>query len=557
MSIDHSKIRWNGWGWTAHKDQLAEHEVLWTWLAGELGMPALLATPARPLESITLAPSRLTVEDRARFIEILGAERVRGDQYERAFHARGRSYHDLIYLRSGDLSTAPDAVLYPRSTDEVLATLAAAGEGGVAVVPYGGGTSVVGGVTGSHGRFKSVVALDLSAMDRVIDIDAQSMTATVEAGIYGPALEKALQARGFTLGHHPQSFEFSTLGGWIAHRGAGQGSNRYGRAEDWLVGTKVVTPRGVLHTGGFPASSAGPRLNDLVLGSEGVFGIVTEATVRLHPLPTASDYYGYLFKDFGSGIAAIRAAAREEIPVTMLRLSDPMETKFYRAFGSLGKKRTLRDRFAQFYLTNRGFDEKACAMIAGFEGETTTVVDERLRFDVLAKKHGALALGEGQGKHWKEGRFHGPYMRDPMMDRGVGVDTLETAASWSKLDGLYIAVRDALESTIRENAPRAGAHGVVSCHISHSYPDGASLYFTYIFPRMLDGEIAQWRAIKKAASDAIIANGGTISHHHGVGEDHLPWMAAEKGSLGIDILRAVKMALDPKGILNPGKLIPD
>ncbi|MGZ5936632.1 MAG: FAD-binding oxidoreductase, partial [Rhizomicrobium sp.] len=529
MSIDHSKIRWNGWGWTAHKDQLAEHEVLWTWLAGELGMPALLATPARPLESITLAPSRLTIEDRARFIEILGAERVRGDQYERAFHARGRSYHDLIYLRSGDLSTAPDAVLYPRSTDEVLATLAAAGEGGVAVVPYGGGTSVVGGVTGSHGRFKSVVALDLSAMDRVIDIDAQSMTATVEAGIYGPALEKALQTRGFTLGHHPQSFEFSTLGGWIAHRGAGQGSNRYGRAEDWLVGTKVVTPRGVLHTGGFPASSAGPRLNDLVLGSEGVFGIVTEATVRLHPLPTASDYYGYLFKDFGSGIAAIRAAAREEIPVTMLRLSDPMETKFYRAFGSLGKKRTLRDRFAQFYVTNRGFDEKACAMIAGFEGETTTVVDERLRFDVLAKKHGALALGESQGKRWKEGRFHGPYMRDPMMDRGVGVDTLETAASWSKLDGLYIAVRDVLESAIRENAPRAGAHGVVSCHISHSYPDGASLYFTYVFPRMLDGEIAQWRAIKKAASDAIIANGGTISHHHGVGEDHLPWMAAEKG----------------------------
>jgi len=557
MSIDHSKIRWNGWGWTAHKDQLAEDEAMWTWLAGELGMPALLATPARPLESVTLAPSRLTVEDRVRFIEILGAERVRGDQYERAFHARGRSYHDLICLRSGDLSTAPDAVLYPRSTDEVLATLAAAGEGGVAVVPYGGGTSVVGGVTGGHGRFKSVVALDLSAMDRVIDIDAQSMTATVEAGIYGPALEKALQAKGLTLGHHPQSFEFSTLGGWIAHRGAGQGSNRYGRAEDWLVGTKVATPRGVLHTGGFPASSAGPRLNDLVLGSEGVFGVVTEATVRLHPLPTASDYYGYLFKDFASGIAAIRAAAREEIPVTMLRLSDPMETKFYRAFGSLGKKRTLRDRFAQFYLTNRGFDEKACAMIAGFEGETTTVVDERLRFDVLAKKHGALALGEGQGKRWKEGRFHGPYMRDPMMDRGVGVDTLETAASWSKLDGLYIAVRDALESAIRENAPRAGAHGVVSCHISHSYPDGASLYFTYIFPRMLDGEIAQWRAIKKAASDAIIANGGTISHHHGVGEDHLPWMAAEKGSLGIDILRAVKMALDPKGILNPGKLIPD
>jgi alkyldihydroxyacetonephosphate synthase len=557
MSADHSNVRWNGWGWTAHKDQFAEQEAVWSWLAGELGMPALLATPARPLESISLAPCRLTVEDRARFTQILGPERVRDSQFERAFHARGRSYQDLIHLRAGDLSTAPDAVLYPRSTDEVVAILAAAGEGRVAVVPYGGGTSVVGGVTGSKGAFKSVVSIDMSLMDRVVDIDTLSMTATVEAGIYGPALEKALQSRGFTLGHHPQSFEFSTVGGWIAHRGAGQGSNRYGRAEDWLVGAKVVTPRGILQTGGFPASATGPRLNDLVLGSEGAFGIVAEATVRLHPLPEASNYFGYLFKDFSSGISAIRDAARAEIAATMLRLSDSSETKFYRAFGSLGKKRSMRDRLAQFYLTNRGFDEKACALIVGFEGSTTSVVEARLQFDVIAKKHNALALGENPGKRWKEGRFHGPYLRDPMMDRGVGVDTLETAASWSNLGKLYVAVRDALENAIRENAPRAGARGVVSGHISHSYPDGASLYFTYIFPRALDGELAQWRAIKKAASDAIIASGGTISHHHGVGEDHLPWMLAEKGSLGIDVLRAVKMALDPKGILNPGKLIPE
>jgi alkyldihydroxyacetonephosphate synthase len=557
MSIDRSKIRWNGWGWTAHKDQLAGQEVVWNWLAGELGMPALLATPARPLESIVLARSRLTVEDRARFVEILGADRVRDDHFERAYHARGKSYHDLLHLRAGDLSTAPDAVLFPRSTEEVLSVLAAAIEGGIAVVPYGGGSSVVGGVTGHQGGFKSVVCVDLSGMDRMIDVDPQSMTATAEAGITGPVLEKALQANGFTLGHHPQSFEFSTLGGWIAHRGAGQGSNRYGRAEDWLVGAKLATPRGVLRTGGFPASSTGPRLNDLVLGSEGIFGIVTEATLRLHPVSVASDYYGYLFRDFASGLAAIREAAREEIGVTMLRLSDAAETKFYRAFGALGKRRSIADRLSQLYLDTRGFDDKACAMIAGFEGETAAVVASRLEFDVLAKKYNALALGEGQGKRWKDGRYHGPYLRDPMMDRGVGVDTLETATSWSKLDALYIAVRDALEAAIRETAPRAGARGIVTCHVSHSYPDGASLYFTYIFPRALDGEIAQWRAIKKAASDAIIANGGTISHHHGIGEDHLPWMVAEKGSLGVDVLRAVKMALDPRGILNPGKLIPD
>ena len=556
MSIDHSNIRWNGWGWTAHKDKLAEQDGLWTWLAAELGMPALLATPARPLESIAVVPSRLTAAERARLVEILGAERVRDDTFERAFHARGRSYHDLIRMRAGDLSTVPDAVLYPRTTEEVQAILTMAGETGIAIVPYGGGTSVVGGVSAIRGRFKSVVTLDMSVMDRIVNIDPQAMTATFESGIYGPALEKALQVKGLTLGHHPQSFEFSTLGGWIAHRGAGQGSNRYGRAEDWLVATKLVTPRGILQTGGFPASATGPRLNDLVLGSEGVFGIITEATVRLHAAPAASEYYGYLFKDFASGIAAIRQAEASGVGATMLRLSDQAETRFYRAFGTLGKKRSFRERFAQLYLDNRGFDEKACALIAGFEGETTAVADARLKFNALARKHGAMELGETQGQRWKEGRFNGPYLRDPMMDRGVGVDTLETAASWSRLDTLHVSVRDALESAVRETAPRAGGRGIVGCHVSHSYIDGASLYFTCIFPRQLDDELGQWRTIKKAASDAIIRNGGTISHHHGIGEDHLPWLAAEKGSLGIDILRAIKMALDPKGIMNPGKLIP-
>ena len=556
MTIDRTQIRWNGWGWTAHKDELAGREEIWTWLAGELGMPALLATPARPLESITLPAARLPADAHARFVALLGADRVRDDAYERAFHALGRSYHDLLSLRAGDLSVAPDAVLYPRSGEEVLSVLSAASEMAIAVVPYGGGSSVVGGVSAGTGTFKSVVTVDLSAMDRLIEIDAVAQTATAEAGIYGPALERALKAKGFTLGHHPQSFEFSTLGGWIAHRGAGQGSGRYGRAEDWLVGAKIATPRGMLSVGGYPASSAGPQLLDLALGSEGAFGIVTEATVRLHSVPAESDYRGYLFRDFASGAAAIREAVQSGIDVTMLRLSDASETRFYRAFGALGKQRGLGDRLAQIYLDTRGFDDKACAMVAGFEGDEPDVARARGAFEAVAKKHRALFLGAGQGKRWKDGRFHGPYLRDPLMERGVGVDTLETATGWSRIDALYVAVKDALEKAIRDTAPRDGAHGIVSCHISHSYPDGASLYFTYIFPRALEREIEQWRAIKKAASDAIATHGGTISHHHGVGEDHLPWIAGEKGALGIDVLRAIKMALDPKGVMNPGKLIP-
>ncbi len=556
MTIERSKIRWNGWGWAAHQDAMAAREDLWLWLAGDLGMPSLLATPARPLEELALASPRLSPAERQCFASMLGGDRVHDDAFERAFHARGKSYHDLLRLRAGDLSVVPDAVLYPRGTEEVLRVLAFASENAIAVVPYGGGTSVVGGVSASADGFRSVVSLDLSGMERIGEIDAVAGTATAEAGIYGSALEKALQAKSLTLGHYPQSFEFSTLGGWIAHRGAGQQSNRYGKPEDWLVSVKLATPRGLLATEEFPASAAGPRLTDLVIGSEGAFGIVTEARVRVHALPQTAAYCGFLFRDLAGGITAIRQAMREEIPTSMLRLSDAEETRFYRAYSGVGKERSFSRRLTQAYLDMRKIDARACALIAGFEGSVQNVSSARRRFGAIARRLGALSLGTGPGESWRKTRFHAPYLRDPMMDRGVGIDTLETAASWSKLPALYAAVRSALESAIGESVPHPSARGIVMCHVSHSYPDGASLYFTYIFPRALDGEIAQWQKIKSAATDAIVSHGGTISHHHGVGEDHLAWMTAEKSAIGVDVLRAIKRTLDPKGILNPGKLIP-
>jgi alkyldihydroxyacetonephosphate synthase len=556
MSVDRTKLRWNGWGWAAHKDELGDREAVWTWLAGELGMPSLLATPARPLEELSLPAPALYVEDRKALDDIVGADRVHDDNYERAFHALGRSYYDLLRLRAGDLSLAPDAVVYPRGTEEVLAVLVLAAERGIAVIPYGGGTSAVGGVSATRGALYSAITLDLSAMDRLIEVDPVSVTATAEAGITGPELEKALQAKGFTLGHYPQSFEFSTLGGWIAHRGAGQGSNRYGRAEDWLVGAKLATPRGLLVTGDFPASAAGPQLKDLVLGSEGVFGIITEATVRVRALPAASDYRGYLFRDFDSGAAAIRTAMQEGVAAAMLRLSDAEKTRFTRRYDGIGKRRSLARRLAELYVKLRGFDNKASALIAGFEGGATAVAHGQKQFGAIARRFGALPLGRGMGEHWRRTRFKAPYLRDPMMDRGLGFDTLETAAIWSKLGALHAATRAALEAAILKTVPREGARGIVMCHIGHSTADGASLCFTTIFPRSLDGDIAQWKTIKQAASEAIVANGGTISHHHGVGEDHLPWLAQEKGALGIEVLRAVKQALDPAGVLNPGKLLP-
>jgi alkyldihydroxyacetonephosphate synthase len=391
----------------------------------------------------------------------------------------------------------------------------------------------------------------------VLDVDRISMTAEVEAGIYGPALEKALQAQGLTLGHYPQSFEFSTLGGWIAHAGAGQQSNRYGRSSDWIVSATLATPRGVLATDNHPASAAGPRLKDMILGSEGAFGIITQARVRIHEAPAKKVYTGFLFKDFQSGAEAIRTAVREEVPSAMLRVSDGDETRVYRTMADIGKPHGLKSTLQERFLAMRGLDVAPAALIAGFEGDANEVAEAQKHFGKIAKRLGALSVGKSMGKRWYEGRFHGPYMRDPMMDRGVGVDTLETSTSWSNIPKLHRAVTTALHTAMSVTAPRPGARGIVMGHISHSYPDGASLYFTYIFPRQLDREVAQWRKIKKAASDAIAANGGTISHHHGVGEDHLPWIAQEKGELGIAVLRAIKHTLDPKGILNPGKLIPE
>jgi alkyldihydroxyacetonephosphate synthase len=380
--------------------------------------------------------------------------------------------------------------------------------------------------------------------------------ATAEAGIYGPNLESALQAKELTLGHFPQSFEFSSLGGWIAHGGAGQNSDLYGRARDWLVGAKLATPRGLIDTRAYPASSAGPDLNAIILGSEGVFGIITQATIRLRANPRARQYCGYLFRTFEQGVAAIRTASQEGLSPAMLRLSDAGETRFFRAYAATQSAFSASRRIASLYLRLRRFDSQACAMISGFEGEPHKVEAVRRRFASIAKSFGAISLGNGVGRRWLKDRFHGPYLRDPMLERGVGVDTLETSVSWSKLDSLHAAVCAALHAAIRETVPRPDARGVVMCHISHSYSNGASLYFTIIFPRRLDDEIGQWRKIKTAASDAIVSNGGTISHHHGVGLDHLPWMEAEKGALGIDVLRAIKRAVDPKGILNPGKLIP-
>lgn len=556
--IDRRTLRWNGWGWAhATFDLGAREPEVWAWLGEALGVSGFQDRSARALTEIELPAPALTEDELAGLRAIVGAEHVKVDRYERAFHARGKSYLDILALRAGDVSPAPDAVVYPGSAAEVQAVLGRCAQLGAAAVPFGGGSSVVGGVSALRGPGqRAVVTIDVTRMNRVLSVDPVSLTARVEAGIYGPQLEQALGREGFTLGHYPQSFEFSTLGGWIAARGAGQQSYRYGKAEKWLVSAELATPRGPWSTEGFPASAAGPNLNQLVAGSEGTLGIITAATVKLHHAPELRDYRGYLFRGFEAGVRAVREILQKELPVAMLRLSDGAETQFLQGFSGAQHPPGAFQRAADRAVAWRGYGAGRCVLLVGLEGDRETVLESGVRTRSACERHGGLHIGKGAGERWYKNRFRMPYLRDPLLDRGVAVETLETSARWCDLLDLYRGVRLAIEGALRENAADPRARPIVMCHVSHGYVDGASLYFTMVFPQKRGAEVEQWLAIKRAATDAIVSGGGTISHHHGVGTDHAPWLAREKGPVGVALLAGLKASLDPDGTCNPGKLLP-
>lgn len=542
--MDKKRLRWNGWGLCDAPDTLGDKaEGIWKWLGEYTGQGTLPHTPALPLEDVSLPPTRLSDRQLQDLAGMLSDDRVKTDAYERAYHARGRSYHDLLYLRRGRLEHAPDAVVYPDSVDEIVSLAAYANDNGMALIPYGGGSSVVGGVTPLfRANQHAAITVDMALMDKVLEIDSTTMTAHIEAGIYGPALERTLQDNGVTLGHYPQSFEYSTLGGWIASRGAGHQSNKYGKAEDWLVSARIVTPKGVWNTESFPKSAAGPLLRDLTPGSEGAFGIITDAWVHVHPVPEKKEYRAYFFSDFDSGVQAARALLQHDVRTAMVRLSDANETFFYSVMH--GGAEVAENGPMGF-----------CLMLIGFEGDAGEVAHQRARAEAILSQCGGADMGGGMGELWLSTRFETPYLRDPMMDHGLGVDTMETAVDWKRLPQLHANVTATLEEALRRQNPTPGAPGLAMAHVSHSYRNGASLYFTVVFPRQRDADVEQWLAIKRAVSDAIVQNGGTISHHHGMGTDHLPWLAREKGPVAISLLKSIKRALDPNAVMNPGKLI--
>jgi alkyldihydroxyacetonephosphate synthase len=538
-------MRWWGWGDDAHATPVPEHAL--AQLRGELGIEAGAGSPPVALEEVRLPESRLDSSVRQRLVGALGAEHVRDDREARVGHAAGRSYPDLVRLRTGNLTGAPDAVLEPGSAEQVTAVLAACADAGVAVVPFGGGTSVVGGVDPYAGAFAAVVALDLHRLDRLVSVDKLSLTATLEAGLFGPEAERRLAAEGLTLGHFPQSFEFSTVGGWVATRSAGQASTGYGRIDELVEGLRLLAPAGEVVSRVVPGTAAGPDLRELVVGSEGVLGVISEATLRVRPLPEATRYEGWSFSSFAEGCEALRVMEQADASPDVARLSDEEETRLSMALAATG---STAERVGRAYLRLRG-QEGGCLAIVGFEGDEDDIERRRLHTSALLRAGGGVALGQRPGAAWRRGRYAGPYLRDGLMDNGAFVETLETATVWGNLPVLYAAVQDALRRALSER----GTPPLVMCHVSHLYPSGASLYYTFI-ARQQDEPLEQWRAAKSAACDAIVANGGTITHHHAIGRDHAPWMKAEVGEMGIELIRAAKERLDPAGIMNPGKLLP-
>ncbi len=519
---------WSGWGEPEQAVELsAQTQGLLRAALGTAG-----PVPPVAFEAVRLPEGHLPEAARARLASVVGDVHVRTDRRARILHTRGKSTPDLLRIRAGDASAAPDAVITPASHEEVLGLLEICSEERVAVVPFGGGTSVVGGLEPRRDDFQATLALDLGRLDRLLALDRVSRTATLEAGVRGPAAEALLSARGYTLGHYPQSFEYASLGGFAATRSSGQASAGYGRFDERVVGLSVATPRGTIELGRAPKSATGPDLRQLFLGSEGAFGVITAVTVEVAPLPAARVYEGWYLDCFSAGLEALRQLAQDGPLPTLLRLSDEAETALNLARPS--------------HLGAGG--PAGCLAITGYEGSEPEVAARRRATGAKLRALGAV-LDREAGAQWVADRYRGPYLRDAMLDAGALVETLETATFWSRLEPLYAAVKTAITDRLGE----LGTPPIVLCHVSHVYRSGASLYFTVAAAQHAD-PVAQWRSAKVAASDAILAAGGSISHHHGVGTDHREHYARELGPLGTEIVKALKTTCDPAGILNPGVL---
>lgn len=530
--------RWNGWGDDATAMDLGAGAR--AMLAERLG-PGHAAPDARRDDLLArIPPSRLPAHP----------------LIDTAPHARlavawGESYADWLRKRCGHLPPVPDGVATPASSEEVRALLDLAHAQRWVVIPFGGGTSVAGHLDCPAGG-RPVLSLHLGRMNQLLHLDAASQLATFGAGTPGPLLEAQLRAHGCTLGHFPQSFEYSTVGGWVVTRSSGQQSLRYGRIEQLFAGGRMETPVGPLVLPTVPAASAGPDLREMVLGSEGRLGVLTEATVRVAPLPGHERFHALFLPGWDAAEAAVRALVQQRLPLSMLRLSNAIETETNLRLAGHARQIALLQR----YLGWRGCGAGQCLLMLGVSADPATARHALRAARGLLTRHGAVYIGTALGRKWAANRFRGPYLRNTLWELGYSVDTIETAVDWPQVTPLM----QAMEQAARDAFAPFGTPVHAFSHLSHLYPQGSSIYAQYVWPTAPGGfapNFARWQALKRAVAVQIAAHGGTVSHQHGVGRDHAAHLAQEKGALGMQALAALCRQFDPHGIMNPGKLLQD
>ena len=555
MEADIRHMKWWGWG---HEDVTFDDSTkpeLWPYLKRELGVDEIRWEKPVAFEDVTLPEQKNNEAFLAAIGAGLGEGQVVDDKKSRLVHAAGKSFRDLWLMRHGQVQFAPDCVVYPGTEEDVALVVRAAHEHGVVLVPFGGGSNIAGCLVPSDRGGRMVVSLDMCRMHRVLEVDRYSLTARIQPGVYGQHLEDQLAEHGVTLGHFPDSFLHSTLGGWVATRSAGMQSDIYGKIEDMVISLRMVTPSGTIITRTVPKSSNGIDIKHLCIGSEGILGVITEVVVQVHHKPEKEDWYGWLFPDFTSGLDAIHECHRGDCMPTVTRLNDPKKTALSFAFKH--PKTGIKDKIAKafkWYIGNvKKIDfNQCCLMVVKYEGTPQAFNRIKNRVTAIYKKHRGVCLGAEPGRSFAKVKFDFPHLRDYVMDRSIMADVSETATTWDNLRTLHESGLADVEQAIKDT----GVDAWVGCHLSHSYRTGASLYFTFGCLQREGREIEQYLYVKKAAEDAFMKNGGTLSHHHAVGTEHLPWVEEDLSPTGLKAVKALKAGLDPNDIMNPGKIIP-
>jgi len=549
-------MKWWGWGLEeisfSHADKPGLRPFIRHHLDVDVGRTT---TRPLPFDALSVPESSLSPDLRAVLEEAVGGAHVSTDALDRVIHARGKSLRDLVRHRRGELGRIPDVVVRPGGEDEVQALMRAAVEADAVLIAFGGGTNIAGSLEASEAETRTIVSVDLGRLDQVVGIDAESRLATVQAGVLGPRLEEQLNTQGWTLGHFPDSFTHSTLGGWIATRSSGMQSDKYGDVADLTRAVRVVTPGGLLVTRPVPVTSTGPSVREMVLGSEGRLGIICEATVQVHRLPASRKILGYLFPDWPSSLAAMSDIAASEAAPSVTRVSDARETHFSFATkkDSSAVDRLKSKALAVFLKRRRGFDlEAMCLSFIGYEGSADHVAAQIKLVKRIVSRHGGVGIGGGPGAIYDQKKFDTPYIRDFLLDCGALGDVSETSAAWSELPALYENVVAAAYRAF----DGLGIRGYLMCHLSHSYHAGACLYFTFAFKPSGEREpLEEYDVIKSAVQQTFVDSGATLSHHHAVGTEHAQWLEQDISAPGVAMLQALFDGVDPGMNLNPGKIV--